>query len=113
LQGHPSTGWGKEESGCLNGYGAVGAEDVVWATVSVEAENLEALISGSRRENFPVRLNGHGKRGAGVSATDQHLTAGPEARIERTIGVVTQEARLLEVLLDRDSPGYHDLAVTL
>ena len=97
----------------MDGCGAVAAEGGVWATVSIEAENLEPKITGSRRENFPVRLNGHGKRGAGVSATDQHLTAGPEARIERTIGVVTQEARLLEVLLDRDSPGYHDLAVTL
>src|SRR5207244_330311 len=112
-QGQPFTGWRKEESGCLDGCGAVAAEGGVWATVSIEAENLEPKITGSRRENFPVRLNGHGKRGAGVSATDQHLAAGAETRIERTIGVVTQEPRLSEVLLGPDCPGYDDLPVEL
>lgn len=113
LHGHTSTSWRKEESGCLDRYSAVAAEGAVRAAVRIEAENREAKIIGSRRENFPVRLNGHGKRGAGVSASDHHLAPGAEIRIERTIGVVTQETRLLIVLAGWDRPGYHDLAVTL
>jgi hypothetical protein len=113
LHGHTSTSWRKEESSCFDGYNAVAPEGVVRAAVSIEAENREAKIIGSRRENFPIRLNGYGKRGAGVITSDHHLAAAAEIRIERTIGVVTQEARLLLVLTSWDRPGYHDLAVAL
>ena len=98
LHGHTSTSWRKEESGCLDRYSAVAAEGAVRAAVRIEAENREAKISGSRRQNFPIRLNGYGKRGAGVITSDDQLAAGAEIWIERSIGVVTQEARLLGVL---------------
>ena len=115
MHGHSSTGLPNEEPGCWDGYRAVTAEGGIRAAVSIETENREVKISGSRRENFPVRLNGHGKRGAGIttSKSNHHLTAGAETRIERPIAGVTQEARLFGVLHSRDRSGYHDLAVTL
>ena len=113
MQGYTSTGWRKEESGCLDRYRSVVAKRIVHAAISIEAENRQPKISGSRRENFPISLNGHSKRRSGVRGTNQYFSTGAKTGIQSTIGVVAQQARLLAVLHRCDRSGYYDLPITL
>src|SRR6476620_4272910 len=113
LQRDTSTGWPKKGLSWLDGCGTIIAKRVVHAATTIKAENRQLKIGRSRRENFPVGLNGDGKCRSGISARDQHLAADPEIRIERTISVVTQKAGLLLILISCNKPSYYDLAITL
>src|SRR6476660_5628219 len=98
LQRDTSTGWPKKGLSWLNGCSTIIAKRVVHAAITIEAENRQLKISRSRRENFPVGLNGDGKCRSSIAATDQDVTAGREPRVESAIGVVTQQNGLVRIL---------------
>src|SRR6476660_4406502 len=108
-----STSYPQKRLSWLNGCSTIVAKRVVHAAITIEAENRQLKISRSRRENFPVGLNGDGKCRSGISAPDHNLAADAEIRIERTISFVTQEAGLFRILISCNKPSYHDLAITL